>query len=69
MRVIIILLTVFWVGVASAQTAQKISYAYDDLSRLSEVNYTNGAKIVYIRAVGCFQPTFSSIFEPESRIF
>ena len=47
MRVIIILLTVFWVKVATAQTPQKISYVYDDLSRLSSVTYPNGTQVVY----------------------
>ena len=37
----------FWVANSFAQSPQKISYVYDDLSRLSEVNYPNGTKIVY----------------------
>ncbi len=44
---IIILFMGFWVANSYAQSPQKISYVYDDLSRLSEVNYPNGTKIVY----------------------
>ena len=47
MRTIIILFTVFLVQAAIAQTPQKITYTYDDLSRLSTVIYPNGTQIVY----------------------
>ncbi len=44
---IIILFMGFWVVNSYAQTPQKISYVYDDLSRLSSVTYPNGTQVVY----------------------
>ena len=44
-RIINILVIVFATVVASAQTS--VSYTYDDLNRLTEVNYSNGVKVKY----------------------
>jgi hypothetical protein len=45
--IILLLINGFWLLKINAQSPQKISYVYDDLSRLSEVNYPNGTKVVY----------------------
>jgi hypothetical protein len=45
--IILLLISWLWVFKSYAQTPQKITYTYDDLSRLSQVAYPNGTSVVY----------------------
>jgi Ig-like domain CHU_C associated/Concanavalin A-like lectin/glucanases superfamily/RHS Repeat len=45
--IILVIISWLWVFKSYAQTPQKITYTYDDLSRLSQVSYPNGTSIIY----------------------
>ena len=67
--IILLFVSCVWVVKSQAQSPQKISYAYDDLNRLSTVTYPNGTQIVYtydalgnrqtqvVSTTGCTVPT------------